>query len=340
MSNYDFLTPRRRKQSLFIVEGNHEKNVLFKLLLRAFSEIDIKEEDILIFGTNIYQLYAMIVKEYEEDWDEGDVDLPYLVSKKWGYETPLSKDDFNNIVLVFDYERHDPFFSEEIICRLQKYFYDTTDVGKLFLNYPMIESYQHFEGWPGSNFEHEEIPVTLQPGNRYKNLVKDTMIARLVALPVKLKEILEERFSVEDSVVRDACVEQLLLLQDTNGIELEVEWILSSVIEGTDLQTAKYLILDIIEKASYCQEQLTYYEYVRKVFVDIIKQSICKARKIVGEDYNIPEHLLRDAFEQVDFFAVLAAENNASRDAVNGVIKVLNTSVLFVPDYSFSLIGV
>lgn len=60
MSNYDFLKPRERKKSLFIVEGEHEKDVLFKLLLRAFPEIDIREEDIIIFGTNIYLLYAMI----------------------------------------------------------------------------------------------------------------------------------------------------------------------------------------------------------------------------------------------------------------------------------------
>lgn len=44
MSNYDFLKPRERKKSLFIVEGEHEKDVLFKLLLRAFPEIDIREE--------------------------------------------------------------------------------------------------------------------------------------------------------------------------------------------------------------------------------------------------------------------------------------------------------
>jgi len=338
MSNYDFLTLRKRKQSLFIVEGNHEKNVLMKLLLKVFPEMSIKEEDILIFGTNIYMLYTAIVKEYEADWDTVDVDLAFLVSKMKGYESPLNKDDFNNIILIFDYERHDPSFSEEKIGRLQRYFIDSTDVGKLFLNYPMIESYQHFVGWPGNEFEHEEVSVTVQPGNQYKNMVKDTMIAQLVELSVRFNEILEEKFGVSNSELREMCVEQLLLLKDRENVEARIEDILKQVLSGDEMLTAKYLLLDIIKKANYCKERCTYYEYVRRVFVEIIRQNICKARKIVGESYNIPGDLLHDAFEMIDFSQVLDAENEASRDAESGVIKVLNTSVLLVPDYNFSLI--
>lgn len=338
MSNYDFLKPRERKKSLFIVEGEHEKDVLFKLLLRAFPEIDIREEDIIIFGTNIYLLYAMIVKEYEEDWDEGDVDLPYLVSKERGYEALLSKDDFNNIVLVFDYERHDPGFSEEKICRMQRFFSDVTDVGKLFLNYPMIESYQHFTGWPDERFENTVCPANIQRGKEYKSEIRNTMIARLVGTPMKLDKILAGKFHVQDEGVRADCIEHILLLQEAAGVEGEIEKILSEAISGAELQTAKYLVADVVRKAGYCEERCTYYEYMRAVFKAIIKQNICKAGKIVGKEYRVPKELLRDAFEQIDFSAVLDAENEASRDAENGSIQVLNTSVLVVPDYRFALI--
>ena len=336
MSNYDFLAPPRKRQSLLIVEGNHEKNVLFGLLLKAFPEIDIRDEDIVIFGTNIYLLYAMLVKEYGDAWDEEDVDLPFLISKEKKYETKLRKDDFNNIILVFDYERHDPGFSEEKICRMQRFFSDVTDCGRLYINYPMIESYQDFEGWPDERFAKAVCPVEIRQGKEYKNRVKDTMVAKLVGIPRKLDEILEKKFGVKDKQVRTECIERILLLHGAEELSDKIEEVLSTVISGKELQTAKHLVADVVKK-TYCDRTYTYYEFVRQIFIEIIKQNIRKAGMTIGKAYDVPEKQLRDAFEQIDFADVLDAENKASKDA-QGKILVLNTSVLFIPEYRFDLI--
>ena len=58
-----------------------------------------------------------IVKEYGNNWakDESDIDLPLVISKKENPDTVCYRNDFTNIILVFDYERHDPTFSEEKI---------------------------------------------------------------------------------------------------------------------------------------------------------------------------------------------------------------------------------
>ena len=101
MNDYSWLVPRRRRRHLLIVEGNHEKNILFALLLKCFPEIDIKFDDILIYGTNIYMLYKDIEKEYQQDWYQEDVDLPFIVSKKSGDNPPLRKREFMNIILIF-----------------------------------------------------------------------------------------------------------------------------------------------------------------------------------------------------------------------------------------------
>lgn len=338
MNNYDFLSPRKRRQSLFIVEGNHEKNELIRLLLMCFPEIDIKEEDIIIYGTNIYMLYNEIVKEYQEDWDSIDVDLAYIVSRKKGYDVPLNKLDFNNIILIFDYERHDPNFSEDKICRLQKYFNNSTDVGKLFINYPMIESYQHFSGWPGEAFKETNISVKLEPGDRYKNLVKDTQIAKLVELRTKIDEILEERFEVGELLLRNTCVDKILNIHSNGNLEYQLNEVLSPVLTGGKLQTAKYQLVDILEKAEYCKHNLNYFEYMRKLFISIIRHNIYKARWIIGESYFINDESIYDFYNQMDLYEILEKENDYSRDSENGVIWVLNTSVFFVPDYNFSLI--
>ena len=70
---------RKRGQNLLVVEGNHEKNKLFWLIFRCFPEININMDEIWIYGTNIYQLYEDIVKEYGENGQKGMKILIYLL---------------------------------------------------------------------------------------------------------------------------------------------------------------------------------------------------------------------------------------------------------------------
>ena len=56
-----------RNQTLILVEGYDEKNILLNLLLRAFPEINIKMSNIHIFESNVYLLIHLIEKEYGKD---------------------------------------------------------------------------------------------------------------------------------------------------------------------------------------------------------------------------------------------------------------------------------
>lgn len=167
---------RQRNRSLLIVEGKHEKNQLFWLIFQCFPELDIDIEDVWI-----YKLYEDIEKEYGAEWDEEDIDLPFVISKKEQSPTLCYKKDFTNVILVFDYERHDPQFSISKIEKMQKCFNDSTDMGKLYLNYPMNESYLHVKALPDITYIERKIPITLQPGDRYKGLVKkESVIVKLI----------------------------------------------------------------------------------------------------------------------------------------------------------------
>ena len=146
------LSSRRRNQTLVITEGNHEKNKLLKLILLAFPEINISENNIVMYESNIYSLYAKIVYEYGTDWQEQDVDLPKCVAKWKNLGIKLEKRDFTNVILIFDYERQDPNFSETKICDLQKYFSDISDMGQLYINYPMVEAFYHMKSIPDPDY--------------------------------------------------------------------------------------------------------------------------------------------------------------------------------------------
>ena len=101
----EFSIPERKKgRTLLVVEGHHEKNVLLTTLFACFPEININLSDVWVYGTNIYELYEDIEKEYGEEWveNEDDIDLPYKKKKK---TTPLDlsyKTEFTNIILMFD----------------------------------------------------------------------------------------------------------------------------------------------------------------------------------------------------------------------------------------------
>jgi len=50
--------------------------------------------------------------------------------------------DFNEHILVFDFEPHDSNYSESILMELMEVFSDSTEHGKLYLNYPTVESFK------------------------------------------------------------------------------------------------------------------------------------------------------------------------------------------------------
>lgn len=61
----DYEEGRKRGRSLLVVEGEHEKDRLFWLILRCFPEIEIDEGNIWVYHTNIYnQLIDWIHKQH------------------------------------------------------------------------------------------------------------------------------------------------------------------------------------------------------------------------------------------------------------------------------------
>ena len=275
---------RKRSQNLLIVEGNHEKNKLFWLIFKCFPEININMDDIWIYGTNIYQLYNDIVKEYGDQWAEEnmDIDLPFVISKKQSPDELRYKEDFTNIVLVFDYERHDTNFSEEKILEMQRCFVDAADMGNLYINYPMIESYLHLCQLPDDDFAERKIPVSLQPGKEYKALVEqETILGPKVDFPHRIDDLLEKRFGVSDIEKRKKCCGEILEISSVNNMEHIIEHALQEVVAEHILPTAKYQLVDWVAKQEYVHMNLTYWRYIRDAFKQVIYHNISKANKLV-----------------------------------------------------------
>lgn len=213
MNNYG-TAGRKRGQCLLIVEGRHEKDELFSLLFRCFGEINISADDI---------------------------DLPFVISKKKGFSVLRYKEDFTNIILAFDYERHDTNFSEEKIMKMQQCFADAADMGKLYINYPMIESYQHICALPDKEFPERKIPVSLQPGREYKALVRrQSVIGKIIEFPYRIDDLLEERFEIRDPQLRKQCCDRIFAINTEVDIPGQIQDILKNAMKEKWLRTAKF----------------------------------------------------------------------------------------------------
>lgn len=299
---------------------------LFERIFKCFPEININMEDVWIYKTNIYMLYD-------------DIDLPYVISKKQQPDTLQYKENFTNIILVFDYERHDTNFSEEKILEMQSCFTDAADMGKLYINYPMIESYQHLYQLPDCDYAERKIPVSLQPGKEYKTLVaKETVIRTVIEFPHRLDDFLKNHLDVSSMQRREICCHNLLNISDANSMSMIVQMALQGVIEEGKLLTAKYQLIDWIKRQKYTYASQTYWEYTRDIFKQITKLNICKANRIQYNQYQIEADKYKACFENLDLSEILKIQNLVSKDEEIKFIWVLNTCVLFVAEYNFTFV--
>ena len=146
---------------LFVLEGQGTEKQITENLTKHF----IKENSIIQFAycAEIYQLYEQIVED--EDLDT------FQLLKERGLNSQLlsayTRDDFAEIYLFFDYDGHSTLADDAKIEKMLSIFKEETEVGKLYLSYPMVEALKH----RSDNIDFKELKVEAKENIRYKQLV-------------------------------------------------------------------------------------------------------------------------------------------------------------------------
>ena len=329
---------RLRNRTLLIVEGACEEVKFFSKLFTCFPELSIKKERIWVYGTTIYELCKDIADEYGEDWAENgdDIDLPFVISKKKGLNPISYKRDFTNILLVFDYERHYQGFSEESIIKVQKVFNEPTDMGKLYINYPMAEARYHFKTLPDPEYNSRLISTSMRPGYKYKNLVKEeTSISYEEQLYDRIDQLLHEKYGVVDETLREDCINRLLSLN--GSVELSsIEEIVGKCVSVEAHKDSLYHIKHLLSESKHIQKHMKYYDYMRYVFKEILSHNIQKSYLILNN--QLDDKTLKEQYELIDLLDILKKQNALSKPP-SGNIWVLFTAILFVADYNTALLS-
>lgn len=156
---------------LAIVEGEKNDVQLMQRLFDIYFSDSPKDYVIWSYKTNIYELYDKVFK----DNDEENIDLMTQLRSR---ETDIQKkeifdQDYTDVILIFDLDPHDSRYDKDKLLRMQNYFNESTENGKLYLNYPMLEAFKHTKTRNGSPSGYLSLEVRREMLKQYKKQVND-----------------------------------------------------------------------------------------------------------------------------------------------------------------------
>lgn len=163
-----------RSKILLIVEGGKEEPRILGSNSHGLLSLIGSDYDIVTFSNPIYELY--------DAYKKGDYDdiVSYLRVEK-GLEIDkniLSKNAFSSIYLVFDFEPHYHKYKDSKIKDILNVFNNETELGKLYINYPMVESFYYLKNIPDLEYLGRKISLNNFNGKDYKKLVNNETILK------------------------------------------------------------------------------------------------------------------------------------------------------------------
>lgn len=158
---------KNKRKVLICVEGEKLDVRLMQNLFRLF-EIDARHE-IISYKTNIYALYnVMFIQGNPENMDL----LQVLKEREPDEEKKkMFNEKYSDILLVFDMDPQDSQFSDQKLYQMANYFCESTDSGKLFINYPMVESFYHMSSIPDVEYNERQATLKELQEKSYKSRV-------------------------------------------------------------------------------------------------------------------------------------------------------------------------
>lgn len=153
---------------LFVFEGERREPMLFRSIEYLFFPSS-GENIVCSFGNNIYELYRQM-----HAMGEG-ADIVGLQKENGAISQEYDMADFSEVFLFFDLDIHNenqPIdTSIAQISEMMSYFDNETETGKLFINYPMIESIYHTAFLPDNEYWQYTVPIS--DCSNYKKIARD-----------------------------------------------------------------------------------------------------------------------------------------------------------------------
>ena len=158
----------KTKNILFIVEGtNDEPQFIKQLLLKCYPSSNFK---IYSYEANLHMLASRLEKDYL-DFENDELDILLFMKSYEIDHKEIFNLKYTDVFLIFDFEPQHPDLRFDTIQKMIRYFNQSDERGKLFINYPMIQSYRHLKSLPDNQFLNSKLYS--KDFNHYKEIVSN-----------------------------------------------------------------------------------------------------------------------------------------------------------------------
>jgi len=155
---------KNKSKILILVEGAKTDLKLMKHLLSIYGITN--DHEIVSYNSKIYALY----EEMFHDNDPESMDLLQVLKER--ESDPERKKIFDqfysDILLIFDLDPQDQDFSATKIKEMLTHFNESTEYGKLYLNYPMVEAFYHMSSIPDPHYNSRVVSLDELQNHTYK----------------------------------------------------------------------------------------------------------------------------------------------------------------------------
>lgn len=158
----------KNKNVLFIVEGkNDEPRFVEQMLKKCFPSVSY---NVYSYEANLHMLAARLEKDYD-DFENDELDILLFLKSYDRENADIFDRKYTDIFMIFDFEPQHPDCHFGTIRKMIQYFGQSEDHGKLFINYPMMQSYRHLKSLPDKEFLTSKL--TSEDFGHYKHIVSD-----------------------------------------------------------------------------------------------------------------------------------------------------------------------
>ena len=163
-----------KRKLLFITEGEiDEPKFIDKVFSKCYPNI---EYDYYPYSTSIHTLSKLLFDKNGEIDEFLDIKNVLKENEKDEYKRKKLSIKYSDIVLVFDFDPHSDSPQFEKIKKMLGFFNDSTDNVKLYINYPMMQSYKHIKSYFDEDFKNRTVKISECP--KYKETVNEESILK------------------------------------------------------------------------------------------------------------------------------------------------------------------
>jgi len=131
------------KKILFILEGKNDEPEVINKLIRVC--LPNEEYEYAVCEKNIHMLIDELKDKYGKIDENLDILKVLQEKEKDKKKIRILQDAYTDIILIFDLDPQNNITEYDNIRLLLDYFNDSTINGKLYINYPMMQSYRHLK---------------------------------------------------------------------------------------------------------------------------------------------------------------------------------------------------